>query len=112
MPGDRSWWRLAYDGAGELVGFAIPSANGGGPVVGYLGVRPQQRGHGYSDDLLAEITHQLAAVIERGEARTDQVRADTDLTNKPMAAAFERAGYRNFAVRLVASRPVSPDPGE
>lgn len=105
MPGDRSWWRLAYDDAGELIGFAIPSANNGGPVVGYLGVVPEHRGHGYSDDLVAEITHLLAEEIERGAAKSDRIGADTDKTNLPMAAAFERAGYRNFAVRMVAGRP-------
>jgi RimJ/RimL family protein N-acetyltransferase len=110
MPGDRSWWRLAYDDSGELVGFAIPSANNGGPVVGYLGVLPEHRGKGYSDELLAEITHQLARVIERGEAKAAHIRADTDLGNQPMVAAFERAGYRNFAVRLVASPPPAQEP--
>ena len=99
MPGDRSWWRLAYDAAGELVGFALPSANNGGPVVGYLGVLAEHRGNGYSDDLLAEITHLL---VETGAER---IRADTDLTNKPMAACFERLGYRNHQVRLVLSYP-------
>ncbi|WP_020392026.1 GNAT family N-acetyltransferase [Kribbella catacumbae] len=97
MPGERGWWRLAYNASGELVGFAMPSANNGGPVVGYLGVLPEHRGNGYSDDLLAEITHLL---VETGAER---IRADTDLTNKPMAAAFERLGYRNHAVRMVAS---------
>jgi len=29
------------------------------------------------------------------------------LGNRPMAAAFERAGYRNFAIRLVLSEPRS-----
>jgi GNAT superfamily N-acetyltransferase len=101
MPGDRAWWRLAYDGEGKLAGFAMPSANNGGPVVGYLGVVPEQRGHGYSDDLLAEITHLL---VETGAER---IRADTDLTNKPMAASFERLGYRNHAVRMVASYPIA-----
>ena len=96
-----AWWRLAYDGDGKLVGFAMPSANNGGPVVGYLGVVPEQRGHGYSDDLLAEITHLL---VETGAER---IRADTDLTNKPMAASFERQGYRNHAVRMVASYPIA-----
>jgi RimJ/RimL family protein N-acetyltransferase len=28
-----------------------------------------------------------------------QLRADTDLANAPMAAAFERAGYTRFATR-------------
>ncbi|TDU91028.1 acetyltransferase (GNAT) family protein [Kribbella voronezhensis] len=101
MPGERSWWRLAYDQDGALVGFALPSANNGGPVVGYLGVVPEQRGHRYSDDLLAEITHLL---VETG---ADRIRADTDLTNKPMAASFERTGYRNHAVRMVLSYPIA-----
>ncbi|GAA1608739.1 GNAT family N-acetyltransferase [Kribbella sancticallisti] len=100
MPGERSWWRLAFNPAGELVGFALPSANNGGPVVGYLGVLAEHRGNGYSDDLLAEITHILV------EAGAERIRADTDLTNKPMAASFERLGYRNHAVRMVAGYPV------
>ncbi|WP_350281051.1 GNAT family N-acetyltransferase [Kribbella sp. HUAS MG21] len=100
MPGDRDLWRLAYDGSsGELVGFAIPSANASGPVVGYLGVLPEHRGHGLSDDLLAEITHLLA------ETGAEHIRADTDFGNVPMAKSFERQGYRNFAVRRVLSFP-------
>jgi RimJ/RimL family protein N-acetyltransferase len=101
MPGDRAWWRLAYDADGKLIGFAIPSANAGGPVVGYLGVLPEHRGHRYIDDLLAEITHQLA------ETGAEQIRADTDFGNVPMAKSFERQGYRNFAVRRVLSFPES-----
>ncbi|MEV4573434.1 GNAT family N-acetyltransferase [Nonomuraea jabiensis] len=97
MRGDRSWWRLAYDKSGDLVGVALPSANDGGPVVGYLGVVPEHRGHGYVDDLLGEITRSHA---ERGVQR---IVADTDSGNVPMARAFERAGYRNFAIRLVLS---------
>ncbi|MEU0571876.1 GNAT family N-acetyltransferase [Nonomuraea sp. NPDC005983] len=97
MPGDRSWWRLAHTKDGDLVGVALPSANNAGPVVGYLGVLPEQRGHGYVDELLGEITRFHAA---RGVQR---VVADTDAGNAPMARAFERAGYRNFAIRLVLS---------
>jgi ribosomal protein S18 acetylase RimI-like enzyme len=100
MPGERDWWRLAYDEAGELVGFVVPSANNGGPVIGYVGVLPEHRGHGYADDLLAEGTHLLA------ETGAEQIRADTDLTNRPMAASFERLGYRNHSIRMVASRPI------
>ncbi|MDP4511261.1 GNAT family N-acetyltransferase [Nonomuraea turcica] len=97
MPGNRSWWRLAYTKDGDLAGVALPSANNAGPVVGYLGVVPEHRGHGYVDDLLAEITRSHA---ERGVQR---IVADTDLGNVPMARAFERAGYRNFSIRLVLS---------
>jgi GNAT superfamily N-acetyltransferase len=99
MPGDRDLWRLAFDGDGDLVGFALPTANAGGPVVGYLGVVPEHRGKGLSDDLLAEITHLLA------ETGAEQIRADTDFGNIPMAKSFERQGYRNFAVRRVLSFP-------
>ncbi|MET7277501.1 GNAT family N-acetyltransferase [Kribbella sp. NPDC005582] len=99
LVGDRGWWRLAYDAEGKLIGFEIPSANNGGPVVGYLGVLPEHRGHGYINDLLAELTHQLA------ETGAVQIRADTDFGNVPMAKAFERGGYRNFAVRRVLSFP-------
>ncbi|MET8989743.1 GNAT family N-acetyltransferase [Nonomuraea wenchangensis] len=98
MPGDRSWWRLAYSAEdGSLVGVALPSANNAGPVVGYLGVVPEHRGHGYVDDLLGEITRCHA---ERG---VERVVADTDRGNVPMVKAFERAGYHTFAVRLVLS---------
>ncbi|MFC5829920.1 GNAT family N-acetyltransferase [Nonomuraea insulae] len=97
MRGERAWWRLAYDKGGDLVGVALPSANDGGPVVGYLGVVPEWRGHRYVDDLLAEITRFHAL---RGVRR---IVADTDSGNVPMARAFERAGYRNFAIRLVLS---------
>jgi RimJ/RimL family protein N-acetyltransferase len=95
MPGPRDWWRLAYTPQGSLAGLAIPSRNPDGPVAGYLGVVPELRGHGYVDDLLAEITHLLA------RAGALQIQADTDLVNRPMAAAFERARYRNHAVRMV-----------
>lgn len=98
MRGDRSWWRIARTAEGEVVGFGLPSRNHAFPVVGYLGVLPEHRGCGYADEILAEITRILAA-----EADPERVRADTDLTNTPMAAAFERAGYRNYARRLVLS---------
>jgi ribosomal protein S18 acetylase RimI-like enzyme len=100
MQGPRDWWRLAYTLEGSLAGLAIPSRNLDGPVVAYLGVVPELRGHGYVDDLLAEITRLLAA---EGAQR---IRADTDLANRPMAAAFERAGYRNIAIRLILSAPL------
>ncbi|MFI5979421.1 GNAT family N-acetyltransferase [Streptomyces sp. NPDC051555] len=98
MPGDRSWWRVARTPEGEPVGFGLPSRNHAFPVVGYLGVVPEHRGRGYADEILAEITRILVV-----ETAPEKVRADTDLTNVPMAAAFERVGYRNDARRLVLS---------
>jgi RimJ/RimL family protein N-acetyltransferase len=100
MLGDRAWWRVAETLDGEVAGFGVPSRNADVPVVGYLGVLPEHRGHGYAGDITAEITRVLVA-----EAGADTVHADTDLANRPMAAAFERAGYRNVARRLVLSAP-------
>jgi RimJ/RimL family protein N-acetyltransferase len=98
MHGDRGWWRIARTPDGQPAGFAIPSRNTEFPVVGYLGVLPEHRGHGYVDEILAEITRILAV-----EAGATVIHADTDLTNRPMAAAFERAGYRCSGRRLVLS---------
>ncbi|MBP2322303.1 RimJ/RimL family protein N-acetyltransferase [Kibdelosporangium banguiense] len=86
-PAPREWWKLAYTPAGELVGITVPSKNYGGPVVGFIGVVPDQRGHGYAYDLLVECTHLL---VEEG---VDEIVAETDVTNYPMAANFKRAGY-------------------
>ena len=62
---------------------------------------PEQRGRGYAGELLAEATAFLAG---QGAGR---IRADTDVANAPMAAAFERAGFDQFAIRidLVAGTP-------
>jgi RimJ/RimL family protein N-acetyltransferase len=98
MHGERSWWRVALTPDGEVAGFGVPSRNTEYAVVGYLGVLPEQRGRGYVDEILAEITGILTA-----EAAATVIHADTDLENRPMAAAFERAGYRNFGRRLVLS---------
>jgi hypothetical protein len=99
LPGGRDWWRLAYTSDGALAGLAIPSRNESGPVVGYLGVVPELRGRGYIDDILAEITGFHTA------AGAHRIVATTDITNVPMAAAFERAGYRNYGIQLVLSAP-------
>jgi GNAT superfamily N-acetyltransferase len=95
LPGPRDWWRLAYAGAGQLVGIAVPSRNFQHPVVGFVGVLPEHRGHGYARDLLGHATRFLA-----GQG-AERILADTDTKNRPMAAAFDAAGYRNTSVRIV-----------
>jgi GNAT superfamily N-acetyltransferase len=100
MFGDRHWWRIARTPDGQVAGFGIPSQNSESPVIGYLGVLPEHRGHGYAREILAEITRILVA-----EAGASLIEADTDLANRPMAAAFEQAGYRNSAFHLVLSAP-------
>lgn len=98
-PGERDWWRVALDGDGSPVGFAIPSATPYHRNVGYLGVLPAWRGHGFVDDLLGEITR-----VHAGSGAAT-ITATTDTTNAPMAAAFDRAGYQITEVRLVWSAP-------
>ena len=90
---DPSWWRLAYTSEGDLAGLIMASRNPTSPVIGYIGVVPEHRGRGYVDDLLATGTDILRS------AGAEQVRADTDIHNAPMAAAFRRAGYVEFATR-------------
>jgi RimJ/RimL family protein N-acetyltransferase len=99
MPGSRDWWQLAYTAGGALAGMILPNRNSYSAVVGYLGVVPEMRGRGYIDDLVAETTRFHAS---RGEQR---ISATTDTTNRPMAAAFERARYRVHGVRMVLSAP-------
>jgi RimJ/RimL family protein N-acetyltransferase len=87
MPSPREWWRLAYTPDGELVGLTVPGRNYANPVIGIIGVVPEQRGHGYAFDLLVEATHLL---VEEG---VEEIVAETDTTNTPMAANFAKAGY-------------------
>ncbi|MEV1010222.1 GNAT family N-acetyltransferase [Streptomyces sp. NPDC049881] len=86
-PSPREWWRLAYTPEGELAGIQVPAHNPAAPIVGFIGVVPEQRGHGYAYDLLAECTHTLAA------EGADRIVASTDVGNVGMAKAFARAGY-------------------
>jgi GNAT superfamily N-acetyltransferase len=86
-PAPRQWWKLAYTPGGDVVGITVPSKNYSTPVVGFIGVVPEQRGHGYAYDLLVECTHLLA------EEGVEQIVGETDMTNFPMAANFRKAGY-------------------
>lgn len=87
MPAPREWWRLAYTPEGELVGLTLPSRNVYDPVVGYIAVLPEHRGHGYAYDLLVEATHDLVGY------GADRIVAGTDVGNVPMVKAFAKAGY-------------------
>jgi ribosomal protein S18 acetylase RimI-like enzyme len=98
FPSPRDWWRLAYTEAGDLAGLIIPGRNFSMPTICYIGVVPAQRGHGYVDELLAEMSWMLAEL-----APGEEVGADTDFANVPMAAAFKRAGYRITEEHLVMS---------
>jgi GNAT superfamily N-acetyltransferase len=98
-PSPREWWQLAHTPQGELAGVHIPAHNPSGPTVGFIGVVPEQRGHGYAYDLLAECTHFL---VEQG---AQAVTGATDRGNFPMAANFTKAGYPVVSERINFSAP-------
>lgn len=96
---EPSWWRLAYEGpGGDLAGLVMPAEPPGFLTVFYVGVVPEMRGRGYVDDLLAAGTVTLLGARAEGGAEKP-LRADTDVANAPMAAAFGRAGWARFAGR-------------
>ena len=94
MTYEPSWWELGFDADGGLVGLVMPARAPSFVTIGYIGVVPEQRGHGYVNDLLARGT---ATLLRVGGGQV--IRVDTDVWNAPMAAAFERAGYHGFATR-------------
>lgn len=100
-PSPREWWQVAHTPDGELAGIHIPAHNPSGPTIGFIGVVPEQRGHGYAYDLLAECTHHL---VEHGAER---VTASTDRGNAPMAAHFAKAGFPIVKERVNFSPPAA-----
>lgn len=91
--GPTDGWRVAYDGAGALVG--LVTGNPGAKVfTGYVGVVPEQRGHGYARDLLAWMTRWQA------EQGAEKVVGETDDENVPMRKAFEAAGFEEESARI------------
>jgi RimJ/RimL family protein N-acetyltransferase len=93
MEYDSAWWQLAYNQDGKLVGLVMPTKSLTAGTIGYIGVVPKQRGHGYSHDLLAHGTATLHA------AGISVIRADADVGNEPMAKAFRGVGYRLLGTR-------------
>ncbi|MER7485609.1 GNAT family N-acetyltransferase [Streptomyces sp. NPDC126497] len=93
-PSPRAWWQIAHTPEGDLAGIHIPAHNPSGPTIGFIGVVPEQRGHGYAYDLLAECTHFL---VEQG---AEFVSGATDQGNFPMAANFAKAGFPIISERI------------
>jgi RimJ/RimL family protein N-acetyltransferase/predicted N-acetyltransferase YhbS len=96
---EPSSWQLAYSRPeGNLVGLVMPAEPPAFLTIFYVGVVPEMRGRGYADDLLAAGTATLLEARRR-DGNKKPLRADTDVANAPMAAAFERAGWTRFATR-------------
>jgi ribosomal protein S18 acetylase RimI-like enzyme len=99
MAYDPAWWQLAYTPDGSLVGLVMPTTSLDIGTIGYIGIVPEQRGHGYGYDLLAHGT----AILHT--AGITAIRADTDVGNLPMAKAFRRAGYTQIGMRRAYQLP-------
>ena len=76
----------------------MPAEPPGFLTIFYVGVVPEMRGQGNVDDLLAFGTAMLLQARRRN-MYDKPLKADTDLANGPMAAAFERVGWARFARR-------------
>jgi hypothetical protein len=97
-----TWWEVAVDHGGALVGLVMPTVAPSFGTIGYIGVVPEQRGHRYVDDLLARGTGTLLST------GASALRADSDLDNEPMAAAFVRADWRSIGTRREFRLPLGP----
>lgn len=92
-PGVGDRFAVGVDGTGTVVGYVAPAVDARLGIVAEIGVAEPFRGNGYVHELLASAVHELA------DAGADRIIADTDCPNKPMRAAFIRAGFREFARR-------------
>jgi RimJ/RimL family protein N-acetyltransferase len=90
---DPQWWQIAYTPSRDLIGIVMPAGTAAWATIGYIGVIPAQRGHGYIDDLLAQATHTLTTI------QSARIEADTDVANTPMANALLRTGWVEFGKR-------------
>ncbi|TSD89663.1 GNAT family N-acetyltransferase [Mycobacterium sp. KBS0706] len=98
---EPGWWELAYGPDGALVGLVMPALAPSMATIGYVGVVPERRGRGHVHALLARGTATLARIGRW------PVRADADTRNTPMADAFRRAGWREFAIRTEFERTLA-----
>lgn len=84
--GDLSGWRFGLDVDGEIIGLAIVGFTER-TVIGYIGVVPEHRGQGLAARLLSTVTR---LATDNG---VQVIAGETDITNHPMARAFEAVGY-------------------
>lgn len=90
----HGWFVVGFDVSGEPVGYVQSAlSDGERPMLAEVGVVESQRGHRHVGELLAYGT---AIVLDTGWTT---IVSDTDEENRPMRAAFARAGYIEFATR-------------
>ena len=92
-PDDEPSWELALTPDGNPAGYILLSRfdEPDRATIVHIGVVPEQRGHGYVDDLLGEYNR-----MARDRGFTTSI-SDVDVENGPMRAAMERNGHRSEA---------------
>ncbi len=90
-PDDAPSWKLALTPDGEPAGYILLSRfdEPERATIAHIGVVPEQRGHGYVDELLGEYNR-----MARERGFTTSI-SDVDVENGPMQAAMERNGHRS-----------------
>jgi ribosomal protein S18 acetylase RimI-like enzyme len=93
--------RLAIEPGGEAVGLVVGGFRGNAEraVASFVGVSHRHRGRGYARQLLGWISAELTAQGAR------KIIGETDVPNRPMAAAFTAIGYRQTDSRIDLVRP-------
>jgi RimJ/RimL family protein N-acetyltransferase len=88
--------RLAIEPGGEVVGLVVGGFRGNADraVASFVGVSHLHRGRGYARQLLGWISRELTSQGAR------KIIGETDVPNRPMAAAFSAIGYRQTDSRI------------
>ena len=81
---------------------AVAGRNYSDPVIGYIGVVPEHRGHGYAYDLLVEATHML---VDEG---ADRIVAGTDRPTSRWPPPSPRPATRSLNTALTLPLAVQP----
>lgn len=86
---------IAVDATGRDVGLVVgaPWTEDRGAVA-FVGVHPEFRGHGYAAQLTSWMTDRLVSL------NVQQIIADTDIANTPMASAFRTVGFPQIQTRI------------
>jgi RimJ/RimL family protein N-acetyltransferase len=84
---DAEMWLIGYHDEVPVGYVAVAREEDWGATIAHIGIVPNQRGHGYIDDLLAAGN---AAVRKSG---IGTMLSDVDVLNTPMIRAMERNGH-------------------
>ena len=97
-----TWWRLAYDSAGELVGLVVPQKfDDETGAINYIGVVPNKRGNGYVYELVESASELM---LQDG---VETLIADIDVLNHPLEKALTKLGYVNTRSLAIFKQVIS-----